>query len=119
MVKLRLTRRGRKGHAAYHVIAIDSHKARDSKALEVLGHYLPHEKSWNIKIDRVQYWLEIGAKPSKTVANLLAKENVIKKENLDMKTFKAEPGEKAKERAANKQEKAEASSVQKEQNKVS
>lgn len=112
MVKLRLTRRGRKGHAAYHVIAIDSHKARDSKALEVLGHYLPHEKSWKINTDRVQYWLGVGAKPSKTVANLLVKETIINKEDLDMKTFKAEPGEKAKERAAKKQEKVEASSTQ-------
>ncbi len=72
-VKLRLSRQGKTGSPLYRLIAIDEHKKRDGRAVEVLGSYNPHQKTDKLvaKKDRVQYWLSVGAKPSQTVKNLL------------------------------------------------
>lgn len=106
MVKLRLTRTGRKNHATYRIIAIDSRKARDSKALDYLGHYLPHTKELVVDADKANKWLSVGAQPTHTVARLLVKAGVIKKSGLESKKYSKEAGEKSKERAEAKAEKA-------------
>ncbi|MBI3559106.1 30S ribosomal protein S16 [Candidatus Gottesmanbacteria bacterium] len=76
-VKLRLARFGKTGYALYRLVAIDEHKKRDGKAVEVLGTYDPHQKikseKLKIKSDRLDYWLSVGAKPTETVARLLKK----------------------------------------------
>ena len=104
MVKIRLTRTGRKNHAAYRLVAIDSRKARDSKALEFLGHYLPHEKEVKLETDRINYWLSVGAQPSDTVTRILVKEGILKKDALPTKKFSSKPGRKAQERNAKEEE---------------
>ncbi len=72
-VKLRLTRTGKTGSAHYRLVAIDEHKQRNGRAIEILGSYNPHDKQNKITIkkDRVDYWLSVGAKPTATVAHLL------------------------------------------------
>lgn len=108
MVKLRLTRTGRKGHASYRLVAIDSRKARDSRAIEYLGYYLPHDKKIEFNEERVNYWMSVGAQTSDTVLGLLAKQGIISKDKAPQPNFKKEAGEKAKQRAEAKAEKAEA-----------
>jgi len=79
-VKIRLKRFGRRHQAAYRVNAIDSRTPRDGRVIEELGFYDPiakePEKQFNIKRDRVEYWLSVGAIPSETVKSLLAKVGV-------------------------------------------
>jgi small subunit ribosomal protein S16 len=99
MVKLRLTRTGRKNYASYRVVAIDSRKARESRAIEYLGFYLPYTKQLELNKERIQYWLGIGAQPSETVAGLLVRQGILKKSDLPKRTFKKPAGKKAKERA--------------------
>jgi len=99
MVKIRLTRTGRKNHATYRVVAIDSRKARDSKAIEFLGHFLPHDKEVKLETDRIKYWLSVGAQPSDTVARLLVKEGVLAKKDAPKKVYSSKQGRKSKERA--------------------
>lgn len=72
-VKLRLTRTGKTGRANYRVVAIDEHKKRDGRFVEILGSYDPHVGHGGliVKKDRVAYWLSVGAQPSTTVAQLL------------------------------------------------
>lgn len=73
-VKLRLTRTGKTGRANYRLIAIDEHKKRDGRFVEILGSYDPHTPvGLLVKKDRVAYWLSVGAQPSATVAALLRK----------------------------------------------
>lgn len=98
MVKLRLTRTGHKNYATYRVVATDAARKRESLALEILGHYLPHEKKFEVNKERVEYWLSVGAQPSSTVAFLLAK-NGFKNIELPKKVYHAKPGKKALERA--------------------
>lgn len=74
-VKIRLSRTGRTNAPSYRVVAIDEHKKRDGRFIEILGSYNPLAKVANFeyKKDRVAYWLSKGAKPSATVAALLRK----------------------------------------------
>jgi small subunit ribosomal protein S16 len=73
MVRLRLTRMGRKKRPFYRIVAADSRSPRDGRNLEVLGHYNPlvEEDGLTLKLDRVDYWLGVGASPSDTVQGLI------------------------------------------------
>ena len=52
---------------------IDKERARNSRAVEVLGYYNPLTHPATVKVDygRVEHWLKAGARPSDTVARLL------------------------------------------------
>ena len=77
MVKIRLARNGRKRRPFYRVVAADINAPRDGKFLEILGTYNPIEKDESkeltLKIDRVDYWLSVGAQPTDTAAALIKK----------------------------------------------
>ena len=77
MVKIRLARHGRKRRPFYRVVAADVNAPRDGKFLEILGTYNPVEKDESkeltLKIDRVDHWLSVGAKPTDTAAALIKK----------------------------------------------
>lgn len=72
MVKLRLRREGKKGHAIYKVVAADERSPRDGAFLEVVGTYDPNTRPAriNIKDTRVEHWLRKGAQPTDTVRSL-------------------------------------------------
>ncbi|MCL4397491.1 30S ribosomal protein S16 [Patescibacteria group bacterium] len=74
-VKLRLSRFGKTGNPVYRLIAIDEHLKRDGKAREIVGTYDPHspDNKLELKKERVDYWLSVGAKPTATVEALLRK----------------------------------------------
>lgn len=74
-VRLRLTRLGRKKRPFYRIIAADSRSPRDGRSIELLGHYDPMSNPGALKIDldRVDYWIGVGAQPSDTVASLIAR----------------------------------------------
>jgi small subunit ribosomal protein S16 len=73
MVRLRLTRLGRKKQPFYRIVAADSRAPRDGRFIEAIGHYNPMLNPPDIKIDleRVDYWLGVGASPSETVSGLI------------------------------------------------
>ena len=72
-VKLRLARRGAKKSPFYHVVATDSRNPRDGKFNEEIGTYDPNfsPARVNLKQDRLEHWLKMGATPSATVAQLI------------------------------------------------
>ncbi|WP_045211945.1 30S ribosomal protein S16 [Desulfonatronovibrio magnus] len=74
-LKIRLTRMGSKKKPFYRVVALDSATRRDGRALEYLGYYNPMKEPAEVNIDmeRVQVWIDQGAKPSNTVKSLLKK----------------------------------------------
>ncbi len=74
-VRIRLARGGRKKRPFYRIVAAYSESPRDGRFLEVLGTYDPLKDPAEIKLDqeKVQKWLERGAKPSQTVRSLIAK----------------------------------------------
>ena len=74
MVKIRLARVGRKKIPVYRIVVMDSRKARDANYIENVGHYDPRSKELTLKRDRIEYWISKGAKPTNTVAKLIAKQ---------------------------------------------
>jgi len=76
-VKLRLTRKGTKKKPFYRIVAADIEAPRDGKFLEAVGTYDPMQNPAvvTLKQERVQYWLEQGAKPSTTVKSILKKQS--------------------------------------------
>ena len=72
-VVLRLSRAGTHKAPFYHVVATDSRKPRDGRYLEDVGQYDPTQTPVRLllKVDRVDFWLKAGARPSATVAKLI------------------------------------------------
>ena len=73
MVRLRLTRMGRKKQPFYRIVAADSRAPRDGRFIESIGHYNPMTEPPELKLDleRVDYWVGVGASPSETVMGLI------------------------------------------------
>ena len=74
MVVLRLKRMGRTHRPFYRLNAMDRRSPRNGRVIEELGWYDPvaaDDRQLSFKLDRVNYWLSVGAQPSKTVASLL------------------------------------------------
>lgn len=72
-VKLRLQRRGAKKAPFYRIVATDSRSPRNGRFLEIVGTYDPSQEpaQLRLKMDRVDYWVGVGAQATDTVANLL------------------------------------------------
>jgi small subunit ribosomal protein S16 len=72
-VRIRLSRVGATKRPSYRVVAIDSRRPRDGRALEILGFYDPLTKPATVQIDaeRLAAWVGKGALPSDTVAKLI------------------------------------------------
>lgn len=73
MLMIRLARFGAKKRPTYRVVVIDKERARDSRAVEVVGTYNPVAQPTQVllKHDRIEHWMKNGAQPSDTVARLL------------------------------------------------
>jgi small subunit ribosomal protein S16 len=82
-VKIRMSRMGRRHRPFFRINAIDGRCPRDGKILEKLGHYDPLEKNADkqivIDLEKVKVWLDKGAVPSDTVAEILAKKGLMTK----------------------------------------
>ena len=75
MLMIRLARFGAKKKPSYRIVVIDKERARDSRSVEVVGHYNPVRQPAEVHLehDRIEYWMKSGAQPSETVARLLKK----------------------------------------------
>ena len=74
-VVLRLQRTGKPNQAFFRVVAIEKRKGPHGPPLEILGSYNPRgEKARErvqLKGERVEHWIKVGAKPSPTVESLI------------------------------------------------
>ena len=72
-----MKRMGRRHRPFFRICVMDSRKPRDGRAIEEVGHYDPmvQDKSnrVSLKLDRIDYWLSVGAQPSNNVATLIKK----------------------------------------------
>ena len=109
-VSMRLSRGGSKKRPYYKIVIANSRAPRDGKFLEQVGTYNPllakdDENRVRLVEDRVRYWIGVGAQPTDRVARMLDKAG-IKERAPTNNPKKAEPGQKAKDRAEEKAEKA-------------
>ena len=75
---IRLKRMGTLKKPVHRIVVIDKHRARDSKSIEILGFYDPKTDpaTVNVKKDRAEYWIGVGAVPSAIVKTLFKKQGV-------------------------------------------
>ncbi len=71
MVKIRLSRAGKKKHPVYRMIVVDSKKPRETKAIEYIGTYDPILKTGNINVEKAKEWLNKGAQPTERALKIL------------------------------------------------
>ena len=79
MVRIRLSRRGKKRQPLYRVIVADQKSKRDGRFIEHIGNYNPHTDppTFNVKEERALHWLSVGAQPSDPVRRLLDKQGTF------------------------------------------
>ena len=100
---IRLSRGGSKKRPYYRIVVADSRAPRDGKFIERIGSYNPllakdDEKRVVLDSERAKYWVEKGAQPTDRVARFLDAAG-IKERAARNNPQKAEPGQKAKDRA--------------------
>ncbi|KAL7418816.1 37S ribosomal protein S16, mitochondrial [Cryptotrichosporon argae] len=102
-VRIRLARHGQRHTPVYHIVAINSTQRRDARPLEKLGEYDPiprlppgavlppaaavwggtdkvemqREKRIEWNVERIRYWLDVGAQPTRSVVKLLERGGVL------------------------------------------
>jgi small subunit ribosomal protein S16 len=74
-VRIRLLRMGKIRNPQYRIVVADSRTKRDGRAIEYVGVYQPKEEPSliEVKSERIQYWLSVGAQPSEPVQRILEK----------------------------------------------
>ena len=79
MLKIRLSRRGKKKQPSYRVVVADINSKRDGRIVERIGHYNPltEPSEFAIKEDRALHWLSVGAQPTDAVRRLLDKQGTL------------------------------------------
>ena len=75
-VRIRLARHGAKKRPFYRIVVADQESRRDGRFIEIVGTYNPLKDPADVtlKMDRVEYWLGQGAKPTDSVKSLFKKE---------------------------------------------
>ncbi|MBY0303047.1 MULTISPECIES: 30S ribosomal protein S16 [Sphingomonas] len=111
-LSIRLSRGGSKKRPYYRIVVADARSPRDGKFIEKIGNYNPllakdDEKRIVLDAERAKHWLGVGAQPTDRVARFLDAAGV-KERAARSNPKKAEPGEKAKERAEERAEKLKA-----------
>ena len=86
-VKIRLKRMGKIRAPYYRIVVADSRTKRDGRVIEEIGKYHPKEEPSliEVKSERAQYWLGVGAQPTEAVAAIL-------KVTGDWQKYKGESG---------------------------
>jgi small subunit ribosomal protein S16 len=73
---------GRRHRPFFRICAMDSRTARDGRSIEELGHYDPLVRNVDartvLNVNRIRYWLSVGAQPSEKVQALLKRHGVKK-----------------------------------------
>ena len=78
-VRIRLTRVGATKQPSYRLVVADGRSARDSRAIDTIGHYNPRTEpiELNVDADKAKEWLAKGAQPSDTVARLFKRAGIL------------------------------------------
>ena len=108
-LSIRLSRGGAKKRPFYRIVVADARAPRDGRFIEKLGTYnplLPKDSAERVTLDteRAAHWLSVGAQPTDRVERFLDAAG-LRTRTVKNNPKKAEPGEKAKERAEVKAQK--------------
>ena len=93
MIKIRLQRHGARHAPFYRMVVTPSETRRDGRYIEVLGTYNPQssarERELDLKLDRIDHWLNVGAQPTDTAKSLIRQGRLSPEEWLKRTEAKA------------------------------
>ena len=112
-VSLRLSRGGSKKRPFFRIVAADIRAPRDGRYIERLGTYNPMREQSDpervsLNLERIKYWLSVGAKPTDRIIGFLAKEGLFKKPPTPKQTKQDKPRKKTIEKLKAQEEKLKA-----------
>jgi len=72
MLKIKLTRIGKKGQPQYRVVVVEDKTNSGTRPVEQIGYYNPLSptKEFRLEIKKYEAWLSKGAQPTQTVRSL-------------------------------------------------
>lgn len=77
MLTIRLQRAGRKNQPIFRIVLAEKHRSATKKVVEQLGIYNPRSKDFNVKEERVKYWIAQHVQLSPTVHNLFVTKKLM------------------------------------------
>lgn len=77
MLKIRLARVGKRGHATFRIVVTEHTRPPKSGSLETLGSYDPHTNRVQVDAERLKDYLTHGAQVSPTLHNLFIENKVL------------------------------------------
>lgn len=92
MLKIRMQRTGRINSPSFRIVVVE-HTAspKAGKFVEKVGTYNPKSKERNLNIERVKYWMSVGAQPSDTVHNMLVSLGALNAKKINVLPKYVEP----------------------------
>ena len=90
MLAIKLQRVGKKHQPSFRVVVAERRSKTGAPPVEDLGSYNPLTKQVNLTKERILHWLKVGARPTATVHNLLAREKVLEAAKVPIPTRKKE-----------------------------
>lgn len=75
MLKIKLTRIGKKNQPQYRIVVAEARSKRDGTFIDQLGYYNPltNPSTFKIESDKYSHWLQKGAQPTPTIRQLVLK----------------------------------------------
>ena len=92
MLKIRMQRTGRINTPSYRIVVLEhASSPKAGKYVEKVGTYDPKSKQRTLDIERVKYWISVGAQPSPTVHNMLVSLGIIDGKKINVLPKYKEP----------------------------
>lgn len=82
MLKIRLSRTGKKNDAAFRIVVTEHYKPVKAGFIEHIGFYNPQSKQFQIDKEKLELWMKKGATCSDTINNLLVREKIFAKDKV-------------------------------------
>jgi small subunit ribosomal protein S16 len=98
MLTIRLQRTGKRNQADFRIVLAEKEAPVQKKFVEVLGSYNPRKKDFQIKEERIKYWLSQRVELSETIHNLFVTKGLlsgpkVKAFSIPKKAETAQPAE--------------------------
>lgn len=101
MLKIRLQRIGRINDPSFRVVVVEhTESPKTGSFVERVGTYNPRTKVRNLVVDRIKYWLSVGAKASGTVHNMLVSAGIVEGKKVNVLPKKSPPAKVGEEQVA-------------------
>jgi small subunit ribosomal protein S16 len=95
MLIIRLQRTGKKNQADFRIVLAEKEAPVKKKITEVLGNYNPRKKTFQVKEERLKYWLGQKVSLSETAHNLLVSKGLLDAKKVKAFTIPKKPVEPA------------------------